>query len=94
MIAESASSSSGSDTKVAKAGIASAKISRSSARFDGGGARVTRLAVPASFDHGETYGQETVSRSGSESCGALCQTSRGGPIGVRPLEVIQACTSS
>ena len=43
---------------------------------------------------GQAYGQETVNRSGSGSRGALCQTSRGGPTGVRPLEVIQAWTSS
>ena len=45
-------------------------------------------------DQAEAYGQEMVSRSGSGSDGALCQISLGGPTEVRPLEVIQACTSS
>jgi hypothetical protein len=50
--------------------------------------------VPNALLAGQAYGQETVSRNGSGSRGALCHTSRGGPTGVRPLEVIQAWTSS
>ena len=42
---------------------------------------------PVSRSRSQTvaYGQEIVSRKGSGSRGALCQISRGGPTGVRPL---------